>query len=289
MGVHVDEEILEKTGGELFRELIRVYPVADIEDYIKNGYWKDDQMRTDLVLIYAHAREAGAPYPPPLKDVKMPPLPQGMPMPKPQAAATPPGAGAPLGFGAAGPRPLMTATVKPPPAAGAVAPKAATPAAAAAAGQTTELRLIALFVAKWKLDPNRTKLILAKLMPNRRRYVIQSFKTPAVPDPTSALEQFIASCEKTGVWDAAPAPAAGAAQPVAVKRPLAPAMMAMDPSKRPRMMAPGAVAPKAVAAFRPVAAVRPAFGAPPGGFGGFAGPRPVRPVSGIRPVPPQRF
>jgi len=278
MGVHVDEEILEKTGPELFKELYRVYPVADFEDYFKNGVWKDDVMRTDLVLIYAHAREAGAPYPPPLSEIKLPNLPKGVP------AARPALAGGPLSMGV---RPILaTPVVRPPPAAG-TAPAAAVgtaPAAGAAAtagSQATELRLIALFVAKWKLDATRTKLMLAKLTPARRRYVIQNFKSLG-GDPSTALEQFIAKCEQTNAWAGATAPAATAPAAVAppaaagIKRPLTPTM-SVDPSKRPRMMTPGVA--NTAAPLRPgtVAGARPAL-APAG-----LTPRAVRPL-GARPA-----
>jgi len=265
---------------------LRVYPIAELEDYFRGGLWKDDVMRTDISLIYAHAREAGAPYPPALKDVKMPELPKSI-----QMAARPT-----FQAGVPGVRPVVaTAVVKPPPAAGtAAAPAAAAaaaPGAAAAANaagtQATELRLIALFVAKWKLDPNRTKLILAKLTPPRRRFVIQSFKN-AGGDPTASLEQFIAKCEQTNSWGAATTPVAATAQAgfapqaAGVKRPLTPTMT-VDPNKRPRLMTPGALAPpKAGApALRPVAAA--AGGMRPGLAQGGLTPRAVRPP-GIRPA-----
>jgi len=280
MVVHVDEDILAKSGPELFREVLRVYPVAELEDYHKGGMWKDDLMRTDIVLIYAHAREAGAPYPPPLKDVKLPPnVPKAggfQPAPRP-SLPTP-------GVVTAGIRPVMAATVvKPPLAAGTLAPAAAgmapVAAAAAGAGQATELRLIALFITKWKLDPTKTKMILAKLTPPRRRHVIQNFKSmPGTTDPTAALEQFLAKCEQTNSWGLAVAapvaanPKAVAPQTVAgIKRPLTPTVMA-DPSKRPRMVTPGVTAPGTI---RPMATgiVRPPIT-----------PRAVRPPGMMRPM-----
>lgn len=295
MGVQVDEEILAKTGPELFRELIRVYPVAEYEDYFKNGAWKDDLMRTDLVLIYAHAREAGAPYPPALKDVKLPDLPKGIPLARP----TLPGGA----LNATAPRPIVaTAVVKPPVAAAATAPAAAqtaatapaaAPAATAAANgaamQATELRLIALFIAKWKLDANRTKLMLAKLTPPRRRYVIQSFKNTAGGDPTAALEEFIAKCEQTNAWATAAAPAAATTQPAGsgpqaagIKRPLTPTM-STDPSKRPRLMTPGAVTPPKLGAVPPIRPNPKAAGVAAGMRPAGLMPRAVRPP-GARPT-----
>ncbi|CAE8718559.1 unnamed protein product [Polarella glacialis] len=63
---------LEKSGPELFRELLRVYPVAEVDDYWRNGAWQDAVMRTDIVLVEAHRKEAGAPDAPELSEVEMP-------------------------------------------------------------------------------------------------------------------------------------------------------------------------------------------------------------------------
>lgn len=51
------EERLAKQGPELFKELKRIYSVAEVEDYFKNGVWREDLMRTDLQLIEVHRRE----------------------------------------------------------------------------------------------------------------------------------------------------------------------------------------------------------------------------------------
>merc|ERR1719476_939707 len=147
-------------------------------------------------MIYAHAREAGAPYPPPLDTVQLPPnMPRaalGIPLQgKPQAA---PGLQLPGTVTAAAvrPTPAGVATVRPVGAVpGVVAPDAATAGTAPASGPAAELRLIALFVAKWKLDPTRTKLMLAKLTPQKRRHVIQHFKATAGADPSNSLAQFV--------------------------------------------------------------------------------------------------
>lgn len=263
--VFVDENILAKVGVELFRELLRVYPIADVEDYFKGNMWKDDLMRTDIQLIYAHAREAGAPYPPPLKDVKLPEMPKQALMPPTQFVSTVrptlPLAGA-VRPAVAVPRPLGAGV--------------ATPLAAAAAGapqQTTELRLIVLFVSKWKLDPTRAKVALSQLTTPRRRFVITHFRVTGA-DSTTELEQYIAKCEQTNSWAGATAvppvaPVAPVAAPGALKRPLAPQMV--EANKRPHMT--GAVAPPPKFVAAPV--VRP--GMPglvrPGGFA----PRAVRP------------
>eukprot|EP00929_Paragymnodinium_shiwhaense_P015458 TRINITY_DN123551_c0_g1_i1.p1 TRINITY_DN123551_c0_g1~~TRINITY_DN123551_c0_g1_i1.p1 ORF type:complete len:330 (-),score=73.14 TRINITY_DN123551_c0_g1_i1:390-1379(-) len=67
-----DEEVLAKSGSELFQEFKRVYAEADIDDYYKNGLWKDDLLKLDYKLMVAHRSEAGAPEPPALKDIVKP-------------------------------------------------------------------------------------------------------------------------------------------------------------------------------------------------------------------------
>lgn len=286
------EDVLKKKGPELFRELLRLYPHAEAEDYIKAGAWREDMMKVDIQLVEANRSEAGAEDPPPLEEVK---LPADMPKGIISGAVAPP-----LGLVKV-PGALINAAA----AAGAIRPvlggiaglaPAAVPGAAAGPGPVAELRLIALFVAKWKLDPARTKMLLAKLTPYRRRHIIQSFKalTPG-GEATDLLEKYIEECEKTDSWGSAapaliqPSPAAAAmgllqagqaaAALVTMKRPLTPSNPLLDPSKRPRMVT--AVLPKAV-----VAAPRPGWAAmaahPMGAAMG--GPRALttaRPVAGM--------
>jgi hypothetical protein len=223
----MSEEAMGKSGPELFKELLRVYETVEVDDYYKAGKWKDDLLRTDLTLILAHRKEAGAPDPPALEDVVLPEMP-----------ATGPTLGGVTSLTAASP-------------------------GAAATGPVAELRLIALFVAKWKLDPTKAKAALSKLLPNRRRYVIQNFKATSQGDAGCAeLDTFIAECGKNGSWDKAVPPAAFStpvsavrplgvvARPVGVvggvgvsglKRPLTPVNPALDPSKRPRIGVPAVV------------------------------------------------
>lgn len=178
---------MAKTGPDLFRELLRLYPVAEVEDYVKNGAWKDGLMKSDLQLIEAHRKEAGAPEPQSLEEVVMP---ENMPK------ATKPGLGLrPVAFGATY---------------GAGIPATGTPAAGSA---VAELRLVALFVAKWKLDPIRSKAMLAKLLPYRRRFVIQHFKPAGDGDVTDELEAYIEECETSNTWGEAP-PAASPNRPL---------------------------------------------------------------------------
>lgn len=264
---YIEEEVLAKVGPELFKELLRLYPVAEIDDYFKVGQWKNDQMKVDLQLIHTHRREAGAPDPIPLDEVKMPELPQQLPgMAVGMQGMQAPAAVRPAGVAAAPVRPVV------PKAGAGVVPAAAAPGAAAG-GAVTELRLIALFIAKWKLDPTKVKMIFAKLLPARRRHVIQQFKGPGSGDVAmQALQQFILKCEQTNSWGAAGAAVAPAAM-TGIKRPLAPMMAAAGgPAKQPRLVAAIAQRP-GMPVLRPVAGVRPAGVRPAG----------VRPA-GVRPA-----
>jgi hypothetical protein len=185
------EEALKKTGADLFKELYRIYPMADPEDYFKNGQWKNDLMKNDLTLLEAHRREAGAPDAPDIDTMKFPKLPV-------QAVATPVLGG-------------VKSAVAQAAASGGVKPAAAQGAVGTSA--QVEVRLVALFVAKWKLDPAATKECLSKLTQARRRYVIQQFKTTSNgEEATTELKAFIAACEKDGKWDAAATTAITAAK-----------------------------------------------------------------------------
>jgi len=124
-------------------------------------------------------------------------------------------------------------------------PKSAPPAgvaAAGAAGPSAELRQIALFIAKWKLEATKTKLILARLTPPRRRWVMTNFKLLGSAPPTTQLDQFIAQAERSNSWAAADSSigsVAGAPKAMSgLKRPLSAATtsLAVDPSKRARIM-----------------------------------------------------
>jgi hypothetical protein len=214
------DEAMTKTGAELFKELYRIYPVAEAEDYFKQGQWKVEQMKTDLMLLESHRRESGAPDVPDLEDIKVPSLPMQTSLP------TMFSAGAAMGL-------LKPAGAVP----GAVAPRPVAPVITAAnpGGSTSvvEIRLIALFVAKWKLEPATSKVVLAKLTPLRRRYVIQNFKATTTGAAASKeLEDFIAQCEEDKSWDTASTPAT-VAPPAGVKRPLTPATVV--PAKKPAM------------------------------------------------------
>lgn len=290
------EEILKKKGPELFRELKRVYPGANVEDYFAMGAWKDDVMAVDWQLVSAHRREAGAEEPPALEDVPMPAVPKPTVLAKAKAGVLAGGLSRPMGLGPtsapllgaklleaarakakalaaarlaqagakagalsklarpdgfSGPKAVGTVGLAAKPN-GIAKAKAATPTTALSgtSGPVQELRQIALFLAKWRLDPTRTKMMLAKLGPIRRRYVIQNFK-PGGGQPTDSLQQYIAQCEKSNAWPGAASGAkAAVSKPTAVpkalsgtKRPWTPSSATVSTaSKFPRLMT---TAPKA--------------------------------------------
>lgn len=71
-----------------------------------------------------------------------------------------------------------------------------------AAPSIVEQRLITLFVAKWKLDAEKTKSFMAALTPPRRRFVIQNFKGPeGALNSTDALEAYILECDLSNSWE----------------------------------------------------------------------------------------
>lgn len=175
----IAEEALTKSGPELFKELLRFYEFAHLDDYYRNGVWRNELMKADIVIIDAHRTDAGAPDPRPLEEVIVPEhimtLQSRLPAPYGQAQA-----------GGAGPASTSTIAVA-----------------------TTELRLLALFVAKHKLEPAKTKILLSTLTPPRRRYILSHFKpTNSGSEATTELEAFIRISEKSGAWDTAAAKAA---------------------------------------------------------------------------------
>eukprot|EP00929_Paragymnodinium_shiwhaense_P028930 TRINITY_DN16692_c0_g1_i1.p1 TRINITY_DN16692_c0_g1~~TRINITY_DN16692_c0_g1_i1.p1 ORF type:complete len:417 (-),score=57.68 TRINITY_DN16692_c0_g1_i1:99-1349(-) len=245
------------SGIELFRQLVRVWPTAQAEDYYNTATrnWDDELMRTDIELITVHRKEAGAPEPPELEDVKMPKLPFSLAAAVGQKATPGTGAAAPMALGAVKPvtaagvgarpagvvsRPLVAVSrAAPVPVKSAPAGAKALPRPAAA-GSSDDLRLVALLVAKWKLDPTRTKVLLAKLPAAKRRYVITNFKASAAgPSANAELQAFIAECDRTNGWAASGSPASAVKAPVpvaGVKRPLsAVAALAPGANTRPRL------------------------------------------------------
>lgn len=212
-----------KTGAELFRELSRIYSVANVEDYYKMGQWKDTLMRTDYVLIEHHRLMGRAPEPPPLEEVPMPELPKAAsPLPLAMSALV-----GKLGLGGLkGTSPSTAAML-----AAAHAAAAATEGSAKASFETLlrasptlkklsegkkipnsapaptlagrqvgsavppssmtramEMRNMAVFIAKNKLDPSKAKPLLTPLSSTTLKAVIAGFQG----DSIDALEDYIA-------------------------------------------------------------------------------------------------
>lgn len=247
----VDESVLSKTGPELFRELLRIYSVAEVEHYFKKGVWRNDVMKHDLQLVAAHRREAGAPDPPDLEDVPMPELPQ----------TTPVGIPAMEGIRPVGSATILGAfTLQRPP-----TPLSTTPVAAPATiTPLAEFQLVEAFIEKFQLEPTRAKLVLANVPQLRRRFLIQNFQTNSTGAAAmNALVQYIALCERDPPGAAvAPAVAAAAAAVAAagIKRPInmvVPPNPLFDPSKRPRFSLVTRITPGKAVVVTPPTTIRP--------------------------------
>eukprot|EP00928_Gymnodinium_smaydae_P093262 TRINITY_DN7733_c0_g1_i1.p1 TRINITY_DN7733_c0_g1~~TRINITY_DN7733_c0_g1_i1.p1 ORF type:complete len:312 (+),score=52.61 TRINITY_DN7733_c0_g1_i1:68-1003(+) len=215
------EDMVAKTGADLFKELLRHFSEAEVEDYYKNGAWKDEDLRLDLQLILQHRREAGAPDPPELDEVEMPELPTAKPL---------------MGLAMPGVAKLAVTGM--------------------GGGIMEDIKEIALLVGKTKMDPVKAKMALSKLAAPRRKYVLENFSTTETGEPAfAAMEQYIKDCEKENKWPAAPAvaatPAGGILKPVTAT----PVRLgAVAPAV-------GALRPNVPAVRPVVAAVRPALGA----------------------------
>lgn len=199
-------------GKELFRELLSVYPSACYEDYYKPpGVWNIETLEIDLELLHAHRKEAGAPEPTPLDEVEMPELPKSNPgLAAAQAAAEARARAGPPGKPMSSVlKPTVVAPgqvgvvrkplVVPARAGSAVSGPARLPAAAGtspgeAAGPSAELKQIALFIQRWKLEATKAKLLLARLTPTRRRWVMSNYRG------VSTLEAYIQTCDRTNAW-----------------------------------------------------------------------------------------
>jgi len=232
MGELILDVMLSKTDGELFRELMRLYPLAEVEDYYKMGQWQQDLMRMDIQVFYAHREEAGAPELPPLEEIELPPLPV---VPAAMMAM------AMLQAGQALP-------------AGGVASTLQANAMAQAALPAAELQLIVNFANKHKLDLVKTKTTLSALSAVTRKTVMTGFESSGEDEAEKVkqLEAFISEKQKeepatngatapaatTPAGLTSPAAAAALAAANAAKRPLMPTAAAMDPNKRPHMMMP---------------------------------------------------
>mmetsp|Transcript_64591 Transcript_64591/g.179670 ORF Transcript_64591/g.179670 Transcript_64591/m.179670 type:complete len:307 (-) Transcript_64591:151-1071(-) len=189
-----------KTGVELFRELVRIYSVAHVEDYYKNGVWRNDLMRIDYRLVEGARADphCSPPEMPPLEEVPEPELPQpamfpGLAQPfipgDPNAwrlAAAAAAARAKLTLPGGVPQFLQTKLSLP---MGSMR--------AGGVGAALELRNIALFIAKHKLDPSTVKGLLIDLTPEHRRLVMEGFKTTFedADEVIEALKEYIEECK----------------------------------------------------------------------------------------------
>jgi len=286
----IAEEVKDKSGPELFHELLRQLPLVGLEDYCKNGVWQNDLMRLDVQIIAAARMEAGAPDLPPLSSVRMPELPAA---PRPlqpmlgswSTVQRPPSSSWLVrpgpGLGPLGPLP------------GALWPMGTVPGAMVSsfgglqrtADASAGLRQVSLFVAKWGLDPARTSGLLAKLSPVRRNFVMTTFKdvpgvaaaatairppgSAAQPSSTARLEEYIKTCEAGGAWAAAERAAAeeNAANAANVAGGTVMPIAAGPFTVAPPVGFPGAIAPGAAAKAVPVT-VAPPVGSP--GFNALA-------------------
>jgi len=239
-----------KSGKELFLELLRLLPSCAVEDYYQNGQWRDEDMQLDFDLLTAHRSEAGAEDPPSLEELDVPELPGNKPAWGGAAGYQRPLAGyGSVGPGAATPR-MPVQTLKPAAATFGLRPQppksAPSPALVAAAattiagGPSAELRQIALFIAKWKLEATKTKLLLARLTPPRRRWVMSNFsQSGGGLSATTQLEQYISQCERNNAWASAGGlPAAGVRPVSGLKRPMT-TPTNFDPYKRAKVGSPG--------------------------------------------------
>lgn len=253
-GASIRESIKGKGGVELFRELLRHLPTIIVEDYYKNGVWQNELMKLDLEIVVCHRVGAGASDPIPLEEVPMPKVPD-----PPKALLS--GLVRPLGmlnamrplglFGTSvaggllrpagatnGLPPLTLPGLRPVAMQNSLAAAAAAMAkmaagtvpgqaiaakspATALSGAVADLRQIALFVSKWRLEPTRTKELLQKLPPERRRSVMNNFAYVPINGTPSMVkfEEYITQCQRTDTW-AATSVAGGPVASPGAKRPL---------------------------------------------------------------------
>lgn len=254
----------------IFAELKKLIPTVQADDYKKNGVWQEEIMKLDAELVRRHREEAGAPEVQTTLEEYVAPAPdvwekKTLAVAGNLAASL---AAAKAAQAAQAAKAATAATNGLPAGMPAVAKASTTTAAAGAAAASanqaaSDLRQIAVFVAQWKLDPTRTKLLLAKLTPPKRRWVMQHFRCPTATNgvqATAALENYIQQCEQTNLWkdaeqlNASPSAAATAAAG-GVKRPVpgtsTPAEMA---AKIPKLAAMAGMRPAMVPAMQQMAA-----------------------------------
>lgn len=180
----------ERSAPELFRELLRLLPSVQVEDYYANGQWDQDCIRIDIELLEKHREEAGAPEPPPLEDIPMVELP-GVAQPLGRRVASSVKPNHPKEQVNSNGRVAMVAQP----------PKAPPPAALLRHAQWKEGYEMADFAETRGLDVEETKLVLSELQPSQRHWVMQNFQYDMSldDDATAQFEQAVEdSARKVG-------------------------------------------------------------------------------------------
>eukprot|EP00928_Gymnodinium_smaydae_P046972 TRINITY_DN31318_c0_g1_i1.p1 TRINITY_DN31318_c0_g1~~TRINITY_DN31318_c0_g1_i1.p1 ORF type:complete len:349 (+),score=28.89 TRINITY_DN31318_c0_g1_i1:125-1171(+) len=237
------------SGVELFRELLRFYPVAKLENYYQDGRWLVDRLEVDIELTFAHRELVNPPEEPPaLEDIPYPEL----PVQRHRSEVLRPLAGGAVQRRAGSGPPPRTPTAMP-------GGAAAMPSAAerAAIIEATDR-----FVKDWGLDRSRVRVMLAKVPPGRRMKIIQSFdggpagRGGSVPQITAALQRHIERCERDSLRERSPFERRGS-----MKRPRSPTSSMADrrgdrPIQRPRPASAGGSAASG-GILRPTPPLRP--------------------------------
>mmetsp|Transcript_140871 Transcript_140871/g.392671 ORF Transcript_140871/g.392671 Transcript_140871/m.392671 type:complete len:321 (+) Transcript_140871:86-1048(+) len=184
------------SGSELFRELKRLLPTAIFGDYYQNGAWKRRHLLVDIELVQAHRREAGAPDPPSLSERDIPELAQMEPsLPPSRASGSAARNGRRRAPGEASSRLTPTQPPEPP------------PRALVADARHEESARIREFTEKWRVNPKKGKLLLARLRPSQQLWVMRHFRVDSTSmGPTTQLEHFIRDAERNGDLAAAEGP-----------------------------------------------------------------------------------
>jgi len=207
---------MAKTGKDLFIELVRVYSVAEVEDYFKGGLWQDDLMKAHIEIIDRHRREAGAPKIPDLSEVEKDVL-KAIPAVALAAGSAVPkkSASAPCAWCAKGQCWTHGQVAKTEPG------MEVTPPAEA------EQRLISLFIKKHSLDEAMATEVINKRPYHQRRHLYGKFKTENSGEEGSKdLQKFVEECDKVKTWPPPPALPAKEKAGVPTISPAATAMMA---------------------------------------------------------------
>jgi len=191
---------MDEEGTTLFRELLRLLPTARVDTYYQSGQWRKDDILVDTELVILHRLEAGAPEPPPLEEIPLPVL--SKPPLKRQELRTTRKRSLSAERGRLGKDQVIRRWNSERSSASSGGTKAwEWGTSKAKTSVATEARLFEEFVSKWRLDTNRAKYLLARLVPSRRRWVLENFRhTVSALSPSAALERYI-SDQRAKNWD----------------------------------------------------------------------------------------